>query len=127
MKDIVSDYLKVEVSKAEAMLKEVRDGSVLDSGGVVATAVKSRINVIKNMLENRETDLKGGSANPDLERRYRIKDNLNGDVWEDKVFDTWEAAQDYCDEMNRVAVENAEKQGRDPVLWEPVSVQTQAR
>lgn len=127
MKDIVLDYLKVEITKAEGALEEILKGSVLDHGGIVAQAARSRINVIQNMIDRRETDLQGGSADPDMERRYRIKDNLNGDVWEDKVFDTWESAQEFCDEANRKATASAEQLGRDPILWEPVSVQTQAR
>lgn len=127
MKDIVLEYLEAEVSKAKVMLEEVRKGSVLDSGGIVASAVQARINVINNMLENRKTDLKGKAGELDTDRRYRIKDNLNGDVWETYLFDTWKAAQEHCDEANRTACARAEEIGTDPILWEPISVQTQAR
>ena len=78
MKDVVSDYLEAEVTKAEAMLEEVRKSSSTDHGGVFASSVKMRINVLKNMLENRKTDLKGKAGELDTDRRYRIKDNLNG-------------------------------------------------
>ena len=64
---------------------------------------------------------------PELDRRYRIKDDLNGDVWENVFFDTWDEARTHCEAMNANARDKHVEGIGDPVLYEPVSVQTRER
>ena len=63
----------------------------------------------------------------ELIRKYRIKDDLNGDVWEDLLFDTWEEVRDYCAKINHQACKAHTERFGDPILYEPVSVQTRSR
>ena len=66
---------------------------------------------------------------PELERRYRLRDDLNGDVWENEIFDTHMEAFDAANERNKRALKRHDEDGRvgDPILYSVVSVQTRAR
>ena len=64
---------------------------------------------------------------PELERRYRLRDDLNGDVWENEIFDTHAEALDAATERNKRAWAQHNEGIGDPVLYGVVSVQTRAR